>query len=150
MVFSSLKEIIQLNSLVAAFRRSTLVVHEMPLIAFPRRGGIETDVGLHGDSAGSSISGGGAWGLTGTDSVVIQRTSELGVLSAKVIAVGFHLQAGFADRNTIRADCDTVVIRSLPGIPQVEIDVGGDMFTLTQGVHGHRVMSRVQQKRDRF
>ena len=48
MVLASLKEIIELNSLVAAFRRSTLVVHQMPLIAFPRWGGIETNVGLHG------------------------------------------------------------------------------------------------------
>ena len=42
-VLASLKEIIELNSLVAAFRRSTLVVHQMPLIAFPRWGGIEDE-----------------------------------------------------------------------------------------------------------
>ena len=53
MVVTSLQEIIQLNSLVAAFRRSALVVHQPPFIAFPRWRGIETDVGLHGDSAGS-------------------------------------------------------------------------------------------------
>ena len=102
MVVTSLQEIIQLNSLVAAFRRSALVVHQPPFIAFPRWRGIETDVGLHGDSAGSAIFGGRARGLTGTGSVVIQRTSKFGVLPAKVIAVGFHLQAGFTDRNTIR------------------------------------------------
>lgn len=150
MVVTSLQEIIQLNSLVAAFRRSALVVHQPPFIAFPRWRGIETDVGLHGDSAGSAIFSGRARGLTGTGSVVIQRTSKFGVLPAKVIAVGFHLQAGFTDRNTIRADCDTMVIRSLSCVTQVEIDVGGDMFTLAQGVHGHRVMSRVQQKRSRL
>lgn len=76
MVLASLKEIIELNSLVAAFRRSTLVVHQMPLIAFPRWGGIETNIGLHGNSTGSAICGGRAWGVTGTDSVVIQRTLE--------------------------------------------------------------------------
>jgi hypothetical protein len=48
----------------------------MPLIAFPRWGGIETNVGLHGNSTGSAICGGRAWGVTGTDSVVIQRTLE--------------------------------------------------------------------------
>ena len=76
MVVTSLQEIILLNSLVAAFRRSALVVHQPPFIAFPRWRGIETDVGLHGDSAGSAIFGGRARGLTGTGSVVIQRTSK--------------------------------------------------------------------------
>ena len=150
MVLSSLKEIIQLDSLVATFRGSAVVVHQMPFIALPRWRGIETNVGLHGNSAGSAKSGGRARRITGTASVVIQRTTKLGVLPTKVITVGFHLQAGFTDRNTIRADSDTMVIRSFLGVTQVEIDVGGDMITLAEGVHGHRVMSRVQQKRSRL
>ena len=146
MVFTSLQKVIQFDPLVAAFRGCTHVVHETPLIASTRRICIEADVGLHGDGAGSAKLGGGTWGFTGASSIVVQRTAELCVLTAKVIAIGLHLQPGFTDRDAIRADGDSMEVRSFPGVAKVQIDVRGDMLTLTQRVHGHRVMRRVQKE----
>ena len=54
MVPASFKEIIQFNPLVASFRGSPLVVHAMPLITIPGRRGIETEVGVHRNGAGSA------------------------------------------------------------------------------------------------
>ena len=144
MVLAGLKEIIQFDPFVAAFRGSALVVHQMPLIATPWRRGIQTDVGFHGNGTGSAILGGRAGGFTGASTIVIQRAAKLRVLPAKVIAVGFHLKSGFAERNTIWTNGHAVVIGSFPGISQVEINVRGDVFMLAQGIHGHGVMSRVE------
>ena len=94
MVFTSLQEVIQLDSLVAAFRGCTHVVHETPLIASTRWIVVEADIGFHGDGTGFAKFGGRTWGFTGTGAIVIQRAAELSVLPAKVIAIGFHLQAG--------------------------------------------------------
>lgn len=79
-VFSGFKKVIQFDSLVATFRGSPLVVHQLPFITFPRRGGIEPDVGFHGNGAGSAESGYEARMLTDTDASVIQRAAELGIV----------------------------------------------------------------------
>ena len=126
MVLASLKEIIELNSLVAAFRRSTLVVHQPPLVTFPWWRSIKPDVGLQGDGTGSAILGIRAGMLTGTEAIVIQRTAELGVLTAQIIAIGFHLEAGGANGNAIRTNHDAMVVLSLLGITKVEGDEGND------------------------
>ena len=54
---ASLKEIIQLDPLVAAFRSCALIVHQMPFITSPGRRCVEADVGLHGNGTGSAKSG---------------------------------------------------------------------------------------------
>ena len=59
----------------------SLIVHQLPLIAFPWRGGIEPDVGFHGNGAGSTKLGIGARTLAGTDAIAVQRAPELGVLT---------------------------------------------------------------------
>ena len=91
MVLSSLKKKIQLDPLVTAFGGSALVVHQMPLIAFPRRRSVKTDVSLHGDGTGSAILGGRTRGFTAAGTIVVQRAAELGVLPLEIIAIGFHL-----------------------------------------------------------
>ena len=150
MVPARFKEIIQFNPLVASFRGSPLVVHAMPLITIPGRRGIETEVGVHRNGAGSAIPGRRAGSLTGTGSIVVQWATKFSVFSLEIIAIRFHLQSGFTDRNTIGPDSHAVVIRSFPGVTQVEIDEWDNMFTLAQGIHGHGVMSRVQEKRSRL
>ena len=130
MVPAGFQEIIQFNALIAAFRRSPFVIHEMPFVAVPRWRSIETNVGRHGNGAGSAELSGRARGRAGTDAVVIQRAAELGVLTLKIIAVGFHLQAGLTDRNTIGSDRDAMVIRGFSGVAQVEVNVRGNTFAL--------------------
>ena len=122
MVLTSLEEIIQFDTLVAAFRRSPFVVHPLPLIAFTRRSGIEPDVGFHGNGAGSAEFGFRTRMCTGTDTVFIQRAAELGILATQIIAIGFHLEASGANRNAIRTKHDAMVILGLLGITEVEID----------------------------
>ena len=137
MVFTSLQKVIQLDALVAAFRGCTFVIHQTPLIASARRIRIEADIGLHGDGTGSAKLGGRTWGCTGAGSIVVQRAAELGILSSEIVAIGFHFQASSADRDAVRSDGDAVIVGSFLGIAKVQIDVRGDMFTLTQRVHGH-------------
>ena len=40
-----------------------------------------------------------------------------------------------------------MIIRSLLGIAEVEIDKRNDLFALAEGVHSHGVVSGIQQKR---
>lgn len=146
MVLTRLQKIIQFNALIAAFRSSAFVVHQMPLVTFPWRRSIEADVGIHGNGTGSAIFGGRTRGLAGTGSVVIQRAAKFGVLSAKIVAIGFHLQTGITDRDTIEANGDAVVIRSFLGVARVQINEGGNGILFAERVHGHGVMSSVEQK----
>ena len=150
MMLACLQEIIQFKSLVAAFGGGAFVVHQMPLIAFPWRRGIEADVGFHGDGTGSAELGGRTRGLTGAVSVDIQGAAKLGILAAKIVAIGFHLQTGITDGDTIRADGYAMVIRSFLGIAKVEINEGGNGFIFAERIHSHGVMSSVEQKGIRF
>ena len=42
--------------------------------------------------------------LAGTDTAVIQRATELCILAAEIITIGFHSETTWADRDTIRAN----------------------------------------------
>ncbi len=48
--------------------------------------------------------------LTGTDTVVIERATEFGILPAEIIVIGFHSETFRADRNTVRVYLDSLVI----------------------------------------
>ena len=133
-MFARLQKIIQFNPLVAAFGGSTLVVHQMPLVTFPWRRSIEADVGFHGNGTGSAIYGSRTRGLAGTGSVVIQGAAKLSVLPAKIIAIGFHLQTGITDRNTIRANGDAVVIRSFLRVAKVQVNERRNGFLFAERV----------------
>lgn len=150
MVLASLQEIVQFNTLVAAFGGSPLDVHEMPLVTSPWRRSIEAKVGVHGDGTGSAELSGGTRGLAGAGSVVVQRTAELGVLPAKIVAVGFHLQTGMTDGDAIRGNGDAMEISSFLGIAKVQVNERSNGFLFAEHVHGDRVMSRVEQEGDRF
>ena len=54
-VFADFKKGIQFYLLVAAFRRSLLVVHGLPLIASAGWRSVETDIGFHRDGKGSAV-----------------------------------------------------------------------------------------------
>ena len=54
-MFAEFKERIKFNLLVAAFRRSSLVVHGFPLIASAGWRSVETDIGFHRDGKGSAV-----------------------------------------------------------------------------------------------
>jgi len=148
MVSASFKEPIQFDSLVATFRSSPFVIHEVPIVTFPWWRGIKTDVGLHGNGTSSAVLGSGTGGLAGTSPIVIQRATKLGVLAFQIITIGFHLDTGRTNWNTVRSDQYTVVIFSFLGITKVEVDERDDRFLLAEPVHGHRVMSRVQEERN--
>ena len=126
MVSASFKEPIQFDSLVATFRSSPFVIHEVPIVTFPWWRGIKTDVGLHGNGTSSAVLGSGTGGLAGTSPIVIQRATKLGVLAFQIITIGFHFQTGFTDRRTIRSTGHAVVIRSFSGISKIQINEGGN------------------------
>ena len=117
---------IEFNLLVTAFRRSPLVVHGFPFITAAGRRSVETNVGFHRNGESSSKLGIGARVHTGTDTAVIQRATEFGILPAEIIAIGFHSEAFRADRDTIRADRDSLVIRDILGSAEVEINERND------------------------
>ncbi len=125
-VLASLEKKIQFDTLVTAFGRSPFVVHEVPLIAFARRRGIEPNVGFHGNRAGSSILGIGAGMHTRTNAIVVQGAAELGILTVQIVAIGLHPEASGANRNAIWTNRDAMVILSLSGITEVEIDEWND------------------------
>ena len=81
MMFTSFEKPIQFDSLVAAFRRSPLIIHQLPIITFSWGRCIEPDVGLHRNGAGSAILGVRTRVFTSTDAIVIQRAAELGILA---------------------------------------------------------------------
>lgn len=146
MVLASLQKIIQLDSFVASLGGSPLVVHQLPFVTFSRGIGIETDVGLHGNGTGSAEFGGGARGFAGANAIVVQRATELGILSAEIIAIGFHLQTCRTDRNAVGANGHAMIIRSFLGVAEIQINERRNGFLYTKLVHGHRVMCRVQQE----
>lgn len=149
-VIAKLKERVELDAFVGTFSGSTLVVHGLPFIAVAGRGGIETNVIGHGDGAGSAIFSGRARILTGTLSIVVQRTAKLGVLAAKVIAVGLHFETSRANRDTIWADGNAMVVRGLLGIAEVKVNERSNVFTLAQGIHGHGIVSGIKEERSRL
>ena len=136
---------IKFNLLITAFRRSPFVVHGFPFITTTGRRSVETNVGFHRDGESSSILGIGTSVLTGTDAAVIQRTTEFGMLPAEIIAIGFHSETLGTDRDTVRANRDTLVIGDILGPAEVEINERNDRFPLAELVHSHGVMSRIQQ-----
>ena len=83
--------------------------------------------------------------LTGTDAAIIQRATEFGMLPAEIIAIGFHSETLGTDRDTIRADRDSLVIGYVLGSAEVEINEWNDRFLFAELVHSHGVMSRIQQ-----
>ena len=93
-MLAELKEGIELDSFVGPFSGSALVVHGLPFIAAPWGRSVETNVIRHGDGAGSAEFGIGAGIIAGTLSIVVKRAAELGVLAAKIIAIGLHFETG--------------------------------------------------------
>jgi len=88
--------------------------------------------------------------LTGTCTIVIQWATELGVLSIEIITVGLHLQASGADGDTIRSESNAVIISGFPGVSQVKVDIWDDVLALTETVHGHGVMSGIEEQGNRL
>ena len=56
-MFADFEKGIELNLLVAAFRRSPQIVHGFPFITSAGRRSVETDVGFHRDRESSAILG---------------------------------------------------------------------------------------------
>lgn len=146
MMLASFQKIIQFDSFVAALRGCPFVVDQLPLLTFPWRIGVESDVGFHGNGTGSAKSGGRAGRFAGANAIVVQGTAELGILPVEIIPIGFHLQACFADRDAVGANGHAMVIRSFLGIAEVQVNERRNGFLLTKLVHGHRVMRRIQQE----
>ena len=145
-VVAKFKERVELDAFVGTFSGSTFVVHGLPLITVAWRGGIETNVIGHGDGAGSTVFSSRARILTGTLSIVVQRTAKLGVLAAKVIAVGLHFETSGANRDSVRANGNTMVVRGLFGIAEIKINERCNVFTLAQGIHGHGIVSGIKEE----
>ena len=100
---ASFKEPIQFDSLVATFRSSPFVIHEVPIVTFPWWRGIKTDVGLHGNGTSSAVLGSGTGGLAGTSPIVIQRATKLGVLAFQIIILAAAWENGEPDQETKEA-----------------------------------------------
>ena len=64
--------------------------------------------------------------LTRANTAVIHRTAELGILATQIITICLHFKAGGANRNAIRTNLDAMVILSLLGITEVEVDERND------------------------
>ena len=149
-MLAGFEEIVQFDTLVAAFRGSPFVVHQTPVITTPWWRSVKSDIGLHGNRTSSAERDIGTRRSAGTGTVGIERATEFGILALQIIAIGFHLETGFTDRDAVRTDSYAMIIGSLLGIAKVEIDIRANMFALAQGVHSHRVVSGIQQKRSRF
>ena len=112
-MLAKFEEGVEFDLLVGTFRGSALVVHGFPFSAVPRWRGVEANVTVHRDGTGSAEFSVGAWVIAGANTVAVQRATKLGILAVKVIAVGFHFEAGGANGNTVRADSNAMVISSL-------------------------------------
>ena len=145
-VLAEFQERIHLNPLVTTFRGCAFVVHGLPLIASPRRRSIETDVGFHRNGTGSAELGIGTGMFTGADSAIIQRAAEFGIQTVQIVAVRLHFKAIGTKRHAVRANRNAMVIGSLAGIPEVEVNEWHDIFFLAELVHGHGIMSRIQKQ----
>jgi len=145
-MFNGFKKVVKFDTLVTTLRSSALVVHQPPFVTIPGRRGIKADVVIHRNGAGSAKPGIGTGGFARANPVRIKWAAKLRILALKIGTVGFHLQSCLADRDTIRADRNAVVISRLLGISQIQVNVRGDLIPFTHVVHGHRIMSRIQKK----
>ena len=93
-MLAEFKKGVEFDLFVGPFSGSALVVHGLSFVAAPGRRSVETNVVRHWDGAGSAEFGIGAGIIAGTLSIVVKRAAELGVLAAKIIAIGLHFETG--------------------------------------------------------
>ena len=125
---------------------SSGIINSFPFIAVAGWRVVKADIGLQGNTASSTVFSRRTRRITGTDSFGRQRATKFSVLAFEIIAVRFHFQAGAANGYTVRANGNAVVIGSLFGVAEVEINERLNMFALTKLVHSHRIMSGVQKQ----
>lgn len=145
-MFGGFEKIIIFDALITTFRGSSGIVSGCPCLAATWRGVVKSDIGLQRDAASSAVFGGRTGSITGTGCTGSQGAAEFGVLAIEIVAVGFHFQAGVANRNAVRANGNTVVIGCLFRIAEVEVNKRLDVFTLAKLVHRHRIMGGVQEQ----